>query len=145
MVLFYHKGREGLHKGHYYKTELSEAQFSRYFIIKKQHNNFCSSLKYSILGVSNKTKIIMLHGKSTKCFSEINIYFTSQEKAIMQISNLFAYLNLVTMKLNVTQPSQTRHYKRDLLYMLLLWAKMAFIPILLNRGTNLIFQELKAK
>ncbi len=90
-------------------------------MIKKQHNNFCSSLKYSILGVNNKTKIIMLHGKSTKIFSEINNYFTSQEKAILQISNLFAYLKLNKMKLNVTQPNQTQHDKRDLLYMLLLF------------------------
>lgn len=90
-------------------------------MIKKQHKNFCSYLKYSILGVNNKTKIIMLHGKSNKIFSEVNSYFSTSEKAIHQVVHLFNVLRLAKLPLSMHQPNQTRYDKRELLLMMLLF------------------------
>lgn len=71
--------------------------------------------------MNNKTKIIMLHGKSNKIFSEINNYFTSSEKAVTQIVHLYEYLKLSNVELNLSPAKQTQHDKRDLLFMLLLF------------------------
>ena len=68
----------------------------------------------------------MLPGKSTKIISEINDFFTTSEKAIDKISELYKSLKLTNIKLGIKQAEQARYKKSDLLLMLLLYPLCSF-------------------
>lgn len=63
----------------------------------------------------------MLRNKSTKVFSEINSFFTSTEKGIFRIMELYRVLKLNRLKIGARQLPQSTFQKGDLLLGLLLF------------------------
>jgi len=63
----------------------------------------------------------MLRNKSTKVFSETNSFFTSTEKGIFRIMELYRTLNLDKLKIGTGQVPQSTFHKGDLLLGLLLF------------------------
>ena len=63
----------------------------------------------------------MLQNKSNKIFSEINDFFTSSEKAIFRITELYSSLNISNLKMGIKEHNQSTYYKGDILLALLLF------------------------
>lgn len=62
----------------------------------------------------------MLRSKSTKIFSETKHYFTSSEKGILKVMELYKALKLNRLKIGLEVPPQTQYHRGDLLLGLLL-------------------------
>jgi len=63
----------------------------------------------------------MLRNKSTKVFSETNNFFTSTEKGIFRIMELYRSLELHKLNIGLKQAPQSSHLKEDILLGLLLF------------------------
>jgi hypothetical protein len=63
----------------------------------------------------------MLRNKSTKVFSETNNFFTSTEKGIFRIMELYRSLKLHKLNFGITQAPQSIHLKEDIMLGLLLF------------------------
>lgn len=63
----------------------------------------------------------MLQNKGTKFFSEVNNFFTSSEKAIFRITELYRVLNISKMNFGITEHKQSMYFKGDIFLALLLF------------------------
>lgn len=71
--------------------------------------------------MQTKTKEIMLPCKSTKIISEISNFFTSGEKVISKVVELYKLIKMTNTKLGVIQSEQSIYPKNDLFLLLLLF------------------------
>jgi len=96
--------------------------------------------KLTVLHLKNKN---MLRIKSTKVFSETNSFFTSTEKGIFRIMELYRSLNLHRLQLGQQETPQSTFRKGDLLLGLLLFPIYS-IPNVYNYSRHRLHKTLEA-
>ena len=79
-------------------------------MIKKQHGNLHILLKFRNIKSSNKSNMTMLRSKGTTIISEINDFFTSNEKVCQAVLWMIRSLNLNSKQLRPSDGDRSTNF-----------------------------------